>query len=71
MRRMDKGLETALLEEIAIRFPFSLEDVKITYTATGYSIDATVIICQSAAEKGLRSPLLLLPVAVPILEDIK
>ena len=51
---MDNQLEDQILKEIAMRFPYSLEDVRSVYYATG-SIDATIKACETAVRIGVGS----------------
>lgn len=52
---MDEALKIRLLQEIAVRFPYTFDEIKYVYDSVK-SIDATIRICEAAAEGGYDSP---------------
>jgi hypothetical protein len=59
---MNKQLRDNILEQIAISFPFSVNDVFTVYSVTS-PIDATIKICEAAVKLGLSSPIYITDVA--------
>lgn len=53
---MDEALKTRLLQEIAISFPYSYDEVKYVFDSVG-SIDATIRACEVAVKGGFASPI--------------
>lgn len=53
---MDEALKVKLLQEIAISFPYSYDEVKYVYDSVE-SIDATIKTCETAAKGGFASPI--------------
>ena len=59
---IEKDLQNAIIFEIAKRFPYSIEDVRITYERFR-SFDATIKACECAARMGMSSPLYVVRIA--------
>lgn len=58
----EKALTDAIILEIAKRYPYSIDDVRVTYERLG-SFDATIKVCESAARLGMSSPLYIVRIA--------
>ena len=56
IKPVEKSLQDAIILEIAKRFPYSIDDVRITYEAL-QSFDDTIKACEYAASLGMNSPL--------------
>ena len=62
IKPVEEDLSNAIIIEIAKRFPYSIDDIRITYEKLR-SFDATIKACESAASMGMSSPLYIVRVA--------